>query len=194
VRPVTGRNVNYYVPNRLGEGYGLHAEALEQLARRGASLVVSVDCGIASWDAAQTARRLGLELIVTDHHALADRLPEADAIVHPRLPGHAVSFGDYCGAGVAFKLAWAVCCRASQSKKVSESMRGFLLSAIGLAALGTVADVVPLQDDNRILVRHGLSSLRERPPLGLGALMRVMGLDQKPALSSEDVAFASPHG
>jgi len=159
------------------------------LARNGAGMVISVDCGIGSLEAAAAARRLGIELIVTDHHEFAHCLPEAAAIVHPRLTGYAPSFGGLCGAGVAFKLAWAICCRASQSKKVSEGMRSFLLSAIGLAAWGTVADVVPLVDDNRILVRHGLASLRERPGLGVKALMRVMGLDEKPTLGSEDIAF-----
>lgn len=184
-----GARVDYYVPNRLEEGYGLHAEALQQLTRSGVNMVVSVDCGIGSLEAAEEAQRLGIELIVTDHHEFSHRLPEAAAIVHPRLPGPEPGFGGLCGAGVAFKLAWAVCCRASQSKKVSDGMRSFLLSAIGLAAWGTVADVVPLVDDNRILVRHGLVSLRERPGLGAKALMQVMGLHEKPALSSEDIAF-----
>ena len=177
-----GGRVSYYVPNRLEEGYGLHAEALAQLARSGASMVISVDCGIGSLEAADEARRLGIELIVTDHHEFSHRLPEAAAIVHPSLPGLPTTFAGLCGAGVAFKLAWAVCCRASQSKKVSDGMRSFLLSAIGLAAWGTVADVVPLVDDNRILVRHGLVSLRERPGLGVKALLQVMGLDEKPQL------------
>jgi single-stranded-DNA-specific exonuclease len=184
-----GAKVSYYVPNRLAEGYGLHAEVVEQLARRGASLVISVDCGIASLAAAETAKQCGLELIVTDHHEFADSLPDAAAIVHPCLPGHRATFPGLCGAGVAFKLAWAICCHASQSKKVSEGMRGFLLSAIGLAAWGTVADVVPLVDDNRILVRHGLVSLRERPSVGVRALLQVMKLHEKPTLSSEDLAF-----
>jgi len=133
-----GADVSYYVPNRLEEGYGLSDEALTTLAGRGAQLVISVDCGIASVKEADTAKALGLELIVTDHHEFAATLPDAAAIVHPRLPGHSYPFAGLCGAGVAFKLAWAICQRASQSKKVSEPMRNFLLSAVGLAALGTV--------------------------------------------------------
>jgi single-stranded-DNA-specific exonuclease len=183
-------DVRYYVPNRLEEGYGLNDDALESLARRDASLVISVDCGIASLSEAEKAKELGLELIVTDHHEMEDRLPLADVIVHPRLPGTLYPFGGLCGVGVAFKLAWAICCRASDAKKVSPRMREFLLSAMGLAALGTVADVVPLVDENRIIVRYGLRSLRERPPLGLAALMRVTGLDQKSSLASEDLAFS----
>ena len=186
-----GANVGYYVPNRLEEGYGLNDEALQKIASRGASMVISVDCGIGSTAEAETARQLGLELIITDHHELSggDVLPAAAGIVHPRLPGSAYPFAGLCGAGVAFKLAWALCQRASEAKRVKPAMRDFLLAAVGLAAVGTVADVVPLLDENRILVRHGLVSLRERPLPGIAALLRVTGLDQKPQLSAEDIAF-----
>jgi single-stranded-DNA-specific exonuclease len=182
-------DVHYYVPNRLEEGYGLNDEALAQLAARGASLVITVDCGIASIAEAETARRLGLELIITDHHEPAERLPEAAAIVHPSLPGGGYPFAGLCGAGVAFKLAWALCQRAAGAKKVNPAMRNMLLTAIGLASLGAVADVVPLLDENRILVRHGLVSLRNQPPLGIARLMHITELDQKPLLQAEDIAF-----
>lgn len=184
-----GADVGYYVPNRLEEGYGLNCEAIRTLALRGAAMVISVDCGVCSLAEADLARELGIELIITDHHEFGPTLPAAAAIVHPRLPGHSYPFGELCGAGVAFKLAWALCCRASDSKKVSEPMREFLLSAIGLAALGTVADVVRLVDENRILVRHGLVSLRERPVLGIRALLQITKLDKKGALGAEDIAF-----
>jgi single-stranded-DNA-specific exonuclease len=184
-----GADVSYYVPNRLEEGYGLNADALRSLKERGASLVVSVDCGIASVAEAALARELGLELIVTDHHEFASELPQAAAIVHPRLPGTSYPFGGLCGAGVALKLAWAICQRASEAKRVSEPLRNFLLSAVGLAAIGTVADVVPLLDENRILVRHGLNSLKYMPPLGLEVLMQVAKVHEKPCLDSEDLAF-----
>lgn len=184
-----GADVGCYVPNRLQEGYGLHSDALRTLAQRGASMVISVDCGIASVDEALTAREIGLELIITDHHQLGARLPDAPAMIHPQLPGGNYPFDGLCGAGVAFKLAWALCQRASQAKRVSPAMREFLLAAVGLAAIGTVADVVPLIDENRILVRHGLTSLRERPVPGVAALMKIAGLDAKPQLCSEDIAF-----
>ncbi|HZL88705.1 MAG TPA: single-stranded-DNA-specific exonuclease RecJ [Pirellulaceae bacterium] len=184
-----GADASYYVPNRLEEGYGLNHDALRGIAQRGGQTVVSVDCGIASVSEAETAKELGLELIVTDHHEMKDSLPDAAAIVHPRLPGSNYPFGGLCGAGVALKLAWAICQRASQSKKVTDAMREFLLSAVGLAAIGTVADVVPLLDENRILVRHGLNSLKYSPALGLSALLAVTRLSEKPVLSSEDLAF-----
>ena len=184
-----GAQVNYYIPCRLEEGYSLNDEALRKLAERGASMVITVDCGIASANEADTACEVGIELIVTDHHEMGERLPTAAAIVHPRLPGTSYPFGHLCGAGVAFKLAWALCQRASQAKRVSPHMRQFLLSAVGLAAIGTVADVVPLIDENRIIVRHGLTSLRSDPVLGVRALMKLTGLDQRPLLTSEDIAF-----
>lgn len=184
-----GADATYYVPNRLEEGYGLSCDALKSLAERGAQLVISVDCGITSCQQALTAREAGLELIVTDHHEMGDDLPCAAAIVHPRLPGTSYPFGGLCGAGVALKLAWAICQRASQAKRVTEPLRNFLLSAVGLAAIGTVADVVPLLDENRILVRHGLYSLKAMPPLGLAALLQVAKLHEKPALGSEDIGF-----
>jgi single-stranded-DNA-specific exonuclease len=182
--------VSYYVPHRLDEGYGLNCDSLRTLAERGTRLIITVDCGAASVVEADLVRELGLELIITDHHQLPDVLPAADAIVHPALPNSAYPFAGLCGAGVAFKLAWALCQRASDSKKVGPRMRDFLMQAMGLVSLGTVADVVPLVDENRVLVRHGLKSLHERPGLGLAALMKLSGIDQKPHLSSEDISFS----
>src|SRR5262249_20650534 len=143
------------------------------------SVVVTVDCGIASRAEADEARRLGLQLIITDHHEFKDQLPEADALVHPRLPGCAYPFGGLSGSGVALKLAWALCQRACGSEKVTPHFRDYLLDAVSLAALGTVADVVPLHDENRILVRHGLSRLGQAPSIGLKALMNACGLAEK---------------
>ncbi len=185
---LAGGNVGYYLPNRLDEGYGLNEDALRRLKQEGAEVVVSVDCGITSVVEAQVAREMDLELIITDHHQPDQHLPDA-LVVHPRLPGSDYPFGELCGAGVAFKVAWAVCQRVSQGKRVTEPLREFLLSALGLAALGTVADVVPLIDENRILVKHGLKSLKSRPPLGIGRLLEVSGLNSKSELSSEDLAF-----
>ena len=184
-----GADVSYYVPHRLDEGYGLHREALEKLAADGAQVVVTVDCGVASVAEADAAASLGLQLVITDHHEPGPELPRAAAIVHPRLPGSAYPFGGLCGAGVAFKLAWALCQQASGAKRVGEPMRNFLLEAVGLAALGTVADVVPLVDENRVLVTHGLLSLKERQGRGLAALFQVTGLDKQSRIDCDHVAF-----
>lgn len=185
-----GGNVHYYVPNRIDEGYGLNSEALDKLKQRGASLVITVDCGIASLVEAAHAKEIGLTLVITDHHEFAESLPNAAAIVHPRLPGHSYPFGGLCGAGVALKLAWALCQRACEAKRVTERHRTFLLSAVGIAAIGTVADVVPLVDENRLLVRHGLNCLREYPVAGVAALMKLTGLDKRDSLGSDDIGFS----
>jgi single-stranded-DNA-specific exonuclease len=191
-----GAEATYYVPHRIEEGYGLHAEAVRAWGDGKAELLVTVDCGIACVEEAALARRLGLDLIITDHHQPGPVLPEAAAIVHPRLPGSAYPFGDLSGSGVAFKLAWALCQQASGAQKVSPRMRDFLLQAVGLAALGTVADVVPLVDENRVLVHHGLESLAKCPTLGVATLMRIAGVqakrhdDGKERLQSEDISFS----
>lgn len=184
-----GADVDFYVPHRLDEGYGLNADALRALAERGASVVVTVDCGIASVAEAEVAAELGLRLVVTDHHQFAPTLPPAAVLVHPALPGTDYPFHGLCGAAVAFKLAWALCQEAAGERRVGESMRAFLLQAVGLAAIGTVADVVPLVDENRILVRYGLEALRSDPTAGVSALMKLTGLDKKRALGGEDLGF-----
>ncbi|TWT42701.1 single-stranded-DNA-specific exonuclease RecJ [Botrimarina hoheduenensis] len=189
-------DVRFYVPHRMEEGYGLNAGAIRTLADEGARTIVTVDCGIASLAEADLARELGIDLVVTDHHKLAERLPHAAAIVHPGLPGEDYPFTGLCGAAVAFKLAWALCQRVTdaqhggQGGRVSEPMRRMLMQAVGLAAIGSVADVVPLIDENRILVRHGLNALRHSPVPGVVELERVAQLGKKPDLSGEDLGFA----
>jgi single-stranded-DNA-specific exonuclease len=164
------------------------------MARAGVSLVMSVDCGIASIAEAELARELGLELIVTDHHEMkvgldGPLLPAAASIVHPRLPGWQYPFGDLSGAGVALKLAWAVAQIACGSEKVSDALRELLLDCVGLAALGLVADVVPLNDENRIFVKHGLERIRTKPSVGLRALLECAGVAADCAITAEDVGF-----
>ncbi len=190
-----GADVQFHVPLRLSEGYGLNSERLRELHRAGVSLVVSVDCGIASLAEAQVAHDIGLELIVTDHHEMkmgldGPILPLAAVLVHPRRPApEPYPFSDLSGAGVAFKLAWAVAQRACGSEKVPADVREVLLDAVGLAALGLVADVVPLRDENRIFVRHGLDRIRTKPSVGLKALLDASGVKSDQVLTSEDVGF-----
>lgn len=187
---LAGGTVDYYIPSRLTEGYGLNSDAIRQLHEEDPDrLLVSVDCGIASVDEAAVAAELGLELIITDHHHIGTELPNAACLVHPGIPGTDYPFGDLCGVGVAFKLAWAICQRLGDGKKASPRMREFLKSAVGLTAIGTVADVVPLVDENRVIVRYGLHSIKDNPSLGLKALMKVAKLDEKPGLSAEDIGF-----
>lgn len=187
-------DAQYVIPCRFNEGYGLSEETLRRLAldsdgQRTADMVVTVDCGISSVEEAKLARELGLSLIITDHHEPGDQLPDADAIVHPRLPGTDYPMGGLSGSCVALKVAWGLLQKASGTKRVRPAMRDYLLRAVGMAAMGTVADVVPLLDENRVLVTHGLRCILENPSPGLNALMRVAGLTDKSALSAEDIGF-----
>ena len=198
---LAGANVDYYIPCRMEEGYGLNLEAIRKLHEEDPQrLLVTVDCGICSVKEADLARELGLELVITDHHTMLDELPRAACLVHPRLPGGSYPFGDLCGAGVAFKLAWAICLRLGDGTRATPAMREFLKGAVGLAAIGTVADVVPLVGENRIIVRYGLSTLTDRDKskenvsperlhTGLDMMLKVCGLDGKKLITAEDIGF-----
>jgi single-stranded-DNA-specific exonuclease len=184
------RESSYYIPHRVEEGYGVNAEALRRLATENPSaLIVTVDCGISAFREAELARELGVELIVTDHHTLGAGLPRADVIVHPRSPDGRYPCGDLCGAGVAFKLAWQICKSFGDGKRASPHLRDFLVRAMGLVALATIADVVPLSDENRIMVRHGLAGLAGEPTTGMRALMEVSGCLAKKRLNTGTVGF-----
>ncbi|HEY8531117.1 MAG TPA: single-stranded-DNA-specific exonuclease RecJ, partial [Limnochorda sp.] len=165
-----GARVEYYVPHRLDEGYGLHREALLELRRQGAGLVVTVDCGITARDEVAAAAEAGLDVVVTDHHQLPAELPEAVALVNPRLAGGSPPWLELAGVGVAWKLAQALLERAGRAEEA--------YAYLDLVALGTVADVVPLVGENRILVAAGLKELggpRSRP--GLAAMVAALGLE-----------------
>ena len=165
-----GAHVRCKLPTR-GSGYGLTRAALESLASKGFKLVVTVDNGISAVEEAACAKELGLDLIITDHHLPGDTLPDAIAVVDPKRPDDESPFKDLCGAGVAFKL-----CAALEGCDPAE-----LLEMYGeLAALGTVADVMPLVGENRTIVREGLSLLQDTMRPGLQALMENAGVAGKP--------------
>ena len=199
---IVGGRVSYFVPNRLDEGYGLSRESLDRLKADGTELIVTVDCGITSIEEAKYAESIGIRIIVTDHHTpVTDPqsgeliLPDVEAIVHPLLDKSGFKecpWPELCGAVVALKLAWALGTTAEGKSQVSERMRMFLVRAIGLAALGTIADVVPLLDENRTLVRFALGkSLQEHLPLGLEYLIEVAGLNvYHKNITSEDIGFS----
>lgn len=184
-----GADPDFYVPNRLDEGYGLNGDALRSLGKAGVEVVVTVDCGITAIAEAVEARTAGVELIITDHHEPKEILPAADVLVHPRLPGSKYPHGGLCGAGVAFKLAWAIAQRACGSERVSPPFREYLLDALGLAALGAVADVVPLRDETRSIVRHGLNRLARNPTPGVKAIGIAAGIGQNREIRAEDIGF-----
>ncbi|MEL7472888.1 MAG: single-stranded-DNA-specific exonuclease RecJ [Planctomycetota bacterium] len=183
--------VSTYVPHRIEEGYGLNAEAIRELADQGARVVVSVDCGVTAREPARVARELGVDLIITDHHnppESIEDLPDAFAVVHPRHPNSDYPFGDLPGAGVAYKLAWRLATLHAGSQRVNEPTRVLLLELLALAALGVVADVVPLVDENRVITRHGLGRVKQSTIPGLRALVQACGLDGED-ISAEDVGF-----
>ncbi len=185
---LAGAEVDYYIPRRLEEGYGLNMQAIEQLADEGADLVITVDCGVTAVEQAARARELGLELIITDHHQPGPRRPDA-LIVHPTAEGASPN-EDLSGAGVALKIAWAFAQQyVRPGQKVSPAFRAYLLDATALAALGLVADVVPLTGENRVIVAFGLRHLLETRNPGLNALIEVSGLRGKRSFDDYDVGF-----
>jgi single-stranded-DNA-specific exonuclease len=184
-----GANVVFHMPLRLKDGYGLNREAITDLAAAGVTLLLTVDCGITSVAEAEEASRLGIELIITDHHEFKAELPRASVLVHPRLPGSQYPFDGLSGAGVAFKLAWAIAQEVSGREKVDPIWREYLLDAVGLAALGLVADVMPLRDENRIFVRHGLARLASHPSVGIRALLTAANVGGGGVIRAEDVGF-----
>lgn len=170
---LAGADVGYYVPHRLDEGYGVNVEAVRKIAAEGAKLIVTVDCGISAHEAVSEAAAAGVDVIVTDHHGLGPTLPAAAGIVHPGLGGCATELS---GAGVAFKLAWQLARELCGQDRVDAAMKGFLLDATCLAALGTIADVVPLVGENRVLATFGLRGLPASRNPGLRALIDCAGL------------------
>ena len=184
------RDVEYYIPHRVEEGYGVNSEALILLAReRKADLIITVDCGISAVPQARLAKDLGVELIITDHHTIGADLPEAAVLVHPRLPGSTYPFGDLCGCGVAFKVAWQVCKGFGDGKKASPHLRDFLLKSLSYVALASVADVVPIAGENRLLVKHGLAGMVASPSFGLQALLKVSAVDPARGINTGQIGF-----
>jgi len=173
---LVGGQVSYYIPERLEEGYGLNAGAIKKLKEGGADVILTVDCGINACREADVARAFGIDLIITDHHQPGQEIPNAFAVVNPKLKTSQCAFKHFSGVGIAFKLAWAIGQHFSPHKKVSAEFKDFLLNAVGLVALGTIADVVPLLGENRILTKYGLSALQYTEIPGLRALLDIADL------------------
>ncbi len=183
-----GADVHYYVPHRLDEGYGVNAKAIEKLIARDMNLLITVDCGISAVKVLSEATKAGVDVIVTDHHSPPDQLPEVAAIVHPDIPQGSYPNPALAGAGVAFKLAWQVARAVCGSRRVDEPMKKFLLDATCLAALGTIADVVNLRGENRVLAVFGLAGLPATDHPGLRALLESASLATG-KLDAYDVGF-----
>ena len=160
-----GVNVLWHIPRRLEDGYGLNCRGLDALKEQGAQVVVTVDCGITAVDEVEYAKTLGMDVIVTDHHACKDVLPDAVAVVDPHRPDCAYPFKGLAGVGVAFKLAIAL----------GADWQSF----VDLAALGTVADVMPLVEENRAIVHQGLAAINASPRPGIRALLNAAGAEDR---------------
>jgi single-stranded-DNA-specific exonuclease len=176
-----GGTVSHFIPERIKDGYGLQVPAIERLHAEGVSVVVSVDCGIRGAEAARRARELGVDLIITDHHEPGSELPQAVAVINPKR--HDCTYPDkhLAGVGVALKLVQALCGRAGNER--------WLPAFVKIAAIGTLADVVPLVGENRVIARLGLASLSKGPhTIGLRALLDATGLTGK-TIDSYQVAF-----
>ncbi|MCH8118371.1 MAG: single-stranded-DNA-specific exonuclease RecJ [Planctomycetes bacterium] len=170
-----GADVDYYIPHRIDEGYGLNAEAIRTLEKSGTKLLVTVDCGITAFSSAELAGQLGLDLIITDHHQPDPDFPKAVSIVHPALK-KSYPNQNSAGAMVAFKLAWAIANEFNSGRRLEPSLREFMLNATSLAAMGTIADIVDLRGENRVLTSFGLKSLPECKLSGIQALIESAGL------------------
>jgi single-stranded-DNA-specific exonuclease len=178
--------VSYRVPHRVNDGYGLNAGAVEAFAAEGARLLVTVDCGTNDLEELAVARARGMDVVVLDHHEPGPALPEGVVLINPKLPGAGYGFTGICSAGISFKVAWALADRVAARRR--PGFDGFVLDAMGLAALGTVADVCPLVGENRVYVRYGLDALRSCRGRGLRALLDLARLGEKP-IETFDVAF-----
>ncbi|MBK9119945.1 MAG: DHH family phosphoesterase [Phycisphaerales bacterium] len=183
-----GAQVAFYIPSRLEEGYGVNGEALDRLKEEGAEVVVTVDCGITAVEEAARARALGLELIITDHHQPRAEHPDAAVLVHPTALGRSRN-PDLSGAGVALKVAWALAQDFCGAERVAEPFRTCLLDATAFAALGLIADVVPLTGENRIITSFGLRRLAATTNPGLRALIAVAKLTERESFDDYDVGF-----
>jgi len=172
-----------YIPNRFDEGYGLNKDALRKLKDDGASLVITVDCGIRSPDEAREARRLGLDLIISDHHEPAGELPDALALLNPKVEGDNYPEKYLAGVGIAYKMAQALL--DSEEGRESGLQAQDLLD---LVALGTVADLAPLTGENRVLVRAGLLQMRQTKRQGLFSLANVAGVPLQ-AVNATHIGF-----
>ena len=170
-----GANVNYYVPNRFTDGYGPNMDAYQRLIDNGTQLFITVDNGVSGKNVINKVMAAGVDVVITDHHELPADLPNAVAIVHPRYPGSNYPFPDLSGVGVAFKVAWAL-------------TGGFPVEELDLVAIGEIADVVNVTDENHALISYGIQQLRQGMRPGLAALMKLADIKAN-NLTDQDIGF-----
>ncbi|HUX06078.1 MAG TPA: single-stranded-DNA-specific exonuclease RecJ [Acidobacteriota bacterium] len=175
-----GSEVTHFIPNRLEEGYGLRNDGVDVARQRGATLLITCDCGITSVEAVDYATSLGIDTIITDHHQPEEKIPAAVAVLDPLRPGCNYPFKELAGVGVAMKLVLAVVQHCNEEPQMPSLMR--------MCAIGTVADVVPLIDENRVIANYGLALLPGTPNIGLRALIKIAGLDNSD-ITGYDVSY-----
>lgn len=176
-----GYNVDYYIPNRLEEGYGINEDAIKLISSRGCDLIISVDCGITSVSEVNTANDLGIDVIITDHHECQSEIPSAFAVINPKQEDCNYPFDSLCGCGVAFKMIQAL----TPKEEFKTSMYNYL----EIVTLATICDIVPLIDENRIIVKNGLKSMKEGKNIGLRELIKVCGVESD-KIGSSHIGFA----
>lgn len=195
-----GAKAEWHIPNRMTDGYSFGAHSLVKARETGATLVISVDNGTSAFDTIAELKAAGVDTLVTDHHEPPPAhpehgaLPDAVAIVNPKLASSTYPFRELCGGAVAFKLAWAFARHLSEQEghgaRVSPRFKAFLEDCLSYVAIATLCDVVPLEDENRIFARAGLAALGRSTNPGLAALARIAGIDEKPHLVAQDITFA----
>lgn len=182
-----GAEVEVSIPSRAEEGYGLNERIIRDAAKSGVKLLITCDNGTTANAEIALANELGIDSIITDHHTVGETLPDALAVMNPHINDETLRFRDLCGAGVAFKLAWALLQKTSNGRTLDEPYKDFLAGAQSLVALASIADVVPLVGENRVLTTQGLKLMPDSPNPGIRALMESIGLDRVP--TATDVGF-----
>ncbi len=181
-----GANFTNYIPHRHEEGFGVNTLGVEKLAKEGTTLMITVDCGITDVEPIKRAQELGIDVILTDHHLPAEVLPPAFAVIDPKQEGETYPFRDFCGAGLAWKLACGVLAHGFVGREnIQIGWEKWLLDMAGLA---TIADMVPLVGENRVIAKYGLLVMRKSPRLGLQALCKAARVNQR-FITEDDVGF-----
>ncbi len=186
-----GAEIDYYIPDRFAEGYGMNVEAMREISKRGTKLVITVDCGITAAPEVEAAREVGMDVVITDHHHVPDELPKAVAVINPHRKDSIYPCKDLTGVGVAFKFAQAVLKEARPYfAKASQDVppEGYEKWLLDFVAIGTVADCQSLMSENRILVKYGLKVLQKTRWVGLKALISVSGAADK-AFTTGTIGF-----
>lgn len=176
-----GADIGYYIPNRIGEGYGLSREAIKLLHNKGVSLIITVDTGITAVDETEYAKSLGIDIVITDHHECQEILPDAAAVVNPHQSDCQYPFKSLAGVGVIFKVICAFeIINFGDRDNEAEAVKSIYYRFADLAAIGTIADVMPIIDENRIIVKFGLEMITKTKRIGLLALMEAASLGSNP--------------